>query len=92
MNLDAQFAFCIIKERERQNKKWGLQEHEGHAWLGILAEEFGEVAKAINENDMDEVKKELEQVAAVCCAMWEQLVSVEKKDLCPQFGIFGKEN
>lgn len=91
MSLEEQFALSIFKERERQNKKWGLQEHEGHAWLGILTEELGEVAKAINENDMDEVKIELEQVAAVCCAMWEQLVNAEKKDLTPQFGIIGGE-
>jgi NTP pyrophosphatase (non-canonical NTP hydrolase) len=91
VGLTEQFCENIVQERIRQYNKWGLQVHGGHAWLGILAEEFGEVAKAINDNDMDEVKKELEQVAAVACAMWEQLVDAVEIDLNPQFGIFGKD-
>lgn len=36
-------------ERFRQDKKWGVQNHSQMVWLGILAEEFGEAAKEVNE-------------------------------------------
>ena len=31
----------VIKERKRQDKKWGIQNHSPLEWLPILAEEFG---------------------------------------------------
>lgn len=39
----------IIKERQRQDKKWGEQNHEPQLWTGILGEEYGELCEAINE-------------------------------------------
>lgn len=36
---------AIQGERERQDKKWGPQNHEYPMWLPILAEEMGEAAK-----------------------------------------------
>ncbi len=39
----------ILDERVRQDDKWGVQDHDQMIWLGILAEEFGEAAKEINE-------------------------------------------
>jgi len=39
----------ISDERLRQDAKWGVQNHSQMIWLGILAEEFGEAAKEINE-------------------------------------------
>lgn len=36
-------------ERFRQDEKWGVQNHIQIAWLAILAEEFGEAAKEVNE-------------------------------------------
>lgn len=39
----------VVAERLLQEQKWGVQNHKQLVWLGILAEEFGEVAKAINE-------------------------------------------
>ncbi len=41
--------------------------------LPVLMEEVGEVAKAINERDKAELKKELIQTAAVCVAWLEAL-------------------
>ena len=35
----------ILDERERQNQKWGKQEHNLVEWTAILTEEVGEVAK-----------------------------------------------
>jgi len=55
----------IFFERKRQNKlhpNFGKTDSEK---LMILVEEVGEVAKAIQEGDVDNLKEELVQVAAV---------------------------
>lgn len=39
----------VIRERARQDEKWGKQNHIQMIWLGILMEEVGEAAKEINE-------------------------------------------
>jgi hypothetical protein len=64
-------------ERNRQDLKWGIQNHTLIVWLAILAEEFGEASKAINEfhfrdiRSIVDVKKELVQTAAVAIAILE---------------------
>ena len=65
----------VWNERDYQNEKWG---REDGGWndhilkkLAILTEEFGEVAKAINEEQWSEVKQELVDVAAVCISWLE---------------------
>lgn len=64
----------VIAERERQDAKHGSQSnHTLHEWLGILTEEVGEVAKAINEahwyhGNYDPYRKELIEVAATAIA------------------------
>jgi hypothetical protein len=65
----------ILRERLRQDEKWGplprpygallLESHPDFVWLGILMEEVGELSKAIIENKNDDRTKELTQVAAV---------------------------
>ena len=62
----------IRMERGIQNNKWGVQDHSNERWLTILAEEFGEVAKALLESD-DGLANELLQTAAVCVAWLESL-------------------
>lgn len=73
----------VNKERDRQDELWGLQRHEYSKWLAILAEEFGEVAQAINginfpkdakQTDADNLYEELIQVAAVAVAIAEQVL------------------
>ena len=73
----------VDAERIRQDKLWGIQRHDINKWLGILAEEFGEVAQAINglnfpkdakETDSDNLYEELIQVAAVAVAIAEQIL------------------
>lgn len=66
----------IKAERERQEIKWGRQNHDGPLYLTILTEEVGEVAHAILESRFgsdkpEEIRKELIQVAAVAIAMIE---------------------
>lgn len=64
----------IWLERQRQNKKWGEQNHSDEWWLAILTEEVGELAQAIlhakfGGKASDDVEKELIQTAAVA-AQW----------------------
>ncbi len=74
----------ILQERERQDKKWGEQNHNDLGWLAILIEEVGEVARCNCETSLttdlsDDYKEhwerhtdlELVQVAAVALAWLE---------------------
>lgn len=70
----------VSKERDRQEAKWGEQNHEPFVWLAILGEEVGEANQAAVQAffDRDEQKwhqyeKELIQVAAVAVSMLECL-------------------
>lgn len=62
-----QIAFAAIDtEREKQDKKFGVQDHGDLYWLAILMEEVGEAAQAIiQERTFEEVEKEMLHVAAV---------------------------
>lgn len=68
----------VCNERERQDEKWGVQNHEPADWCMILGEEIGEVNKAALEakfegKDISEYRKELIQSAAVIFSMIECL-------------------
>lgn len=63
----------VAQERERQDNKWGEQNHSAAFWIVILGEEFGEVCSAIFEQDSDNLRAELIQVAAVAVAAVEGL-------------------
>jgi len=57
-------------ETERQQRKWGQQDHKPFHWMTILMEEVGETAEASLEMQFDptwrkKYRKELIQVAAV---------------------------
>jgi hypothetical protein len=73
---------AILAERGRQAEKWGPP----HAWgagdcssplvrtpvkMTVLAEEFGEVARAVLDEKNDDLRAELIQVAAVAVAWLE---------------------
>lgn len=77
----------IVKERQYQDDKWGIQHHSRYKWLAILAEEVGEANEealnidfntptgkfipAICENYAEQFRKELIQAAAVIFAILE---------------------
>jgi len=68
----------VCNERERQDKKWGFQNHDPSVWLMILGEEVGEVNKAaleykFNDVNLKNYRDELIQVIAVCFSMIECL-------------------
>ncbi len=61
----------VRAERSRQDRKWGESNHQPLQWIAILAEEQGEVARAIIDGrtpDYDNYEDELIQVAAVAVA------------------------
>ena len=39
----------VLVERKRQDVKWGPQSHLDLKWFTVMTEEFGEVAKCLNE-------------------------------------------
>ncbi len=74
MNYDA----LVLTERDRQDRKWGQQNHLSIEWMAILTEEVGELAQAIVDRHFSDkpddglkIQTELIHVAAVCKAMWE---------------------
>lgn len=78
----------IKQERQRQIEKWGVQRHSPIEWCAILGEEVGEVNREALEHHftkfyepktLDNYRKELIQVAAVCVSMIESLNYDTKK-------------
>lgn len=68
----------ILKERRRQNQKWGEQNHDMYKWLAILMEEVGELSQEVlrsdlNGKDTNNLKVEAIQVAAVALQIVEYL-------------------
>lgn len=61
----------VAIERERQDAKWGEQNHPLDTWLTVLAEEVGELAQAILKGQTAEARKEAVQCAAVAVAIVE---------------------
>lgn len=77
----------VLFERERQENKWGPQNHRPADWLMILGEEVGECNQAALEVHFDyktgktynDLREELVQVAAVAVAVVESLDRNELK-------------
>lgn len=59
-------------ELDWQNIKWVRSDGDwpstAHHKLAVLAEEFGEVAMALNDGKLEEIKDELADTAATCIA------------------------
>ena len=72
----------IIRERERQDDLWGKateRDYTPEKWLAVLVEEVGEVAKSIQDGEVENLKEELTQVAAVAIAFLETLPNKEPR-------------
>lgn len=65
----------LESERLRQERMWGDQHHGRFEWSCILGEEKGEADKAANEGDVNGLRTELIQVAAVAMAWVEDIDS-----------------
>jgi len=70
----------ITKERYLQNKKHPIWPTGNGDRLAILTEEVGEVAKGIQEKDLDNLRYELIQVAAVAVRWIEVLDSTPRRN------------
>lgn len=69
---------AIIQERERQDEKWGEQNHDDYRWLAILVEEVGELSQCALHDEFGghaagKLRQELIQVAAVAVSWLECL-------------------
>lgn len=81
MTPNARIFLDIMEERRRQDflKSQGRFPHTcadampTSIKLAVLAEEFGEVARAVCERDYVNLREELVQVAAVCVSWLEGL-------------------
>lgn len=66
----------VQDERARQDLKFGSQREQSHPlWNTILSEEVGEAATEVLEKDIDNLRMELVQVAAVAVAWIEAIDS-----------------
>lgn len=76
----------VLAERERQEAKWGVQDHDPIVFSAILSEECGELAQAalnarfsgdgleaLSRSCLDDVRTEAIQVAAVAVQIVEAL-------------------
>lgn len=74
----------ILAERQRQDEKWGIQNHDSADWHLILVEEVGKAARAILRYTFSDspavqaeakhnLREELVQAAAVAVAWLECL-------------------
>ena len=65
----------VLAERAGQFHKWGDQTHTHEAWIAILEEEVAEVkCKVACDYEIDEIFKEIIQVAAVAIAWADDMV------------------
>lgn len=84
--ISSDAMLSIARERERQDAKWGPQDHDPFVWLAILMEEAGEFAEcALRTSEAEagnpdhsvieraHLRREAVQVAAVALAMIESL-------------------
>lgn len=69
----------VHQERVAQDVKWGDQsQHPDVLWNTILTEEMGEAANAVLEHDLEGLREELIQIAAVAVA-WAEALDVRSK-------------
>lgn len=72
MSAQDKILKLIVLERNKQDQKWGANRTlPSDTWFRVLGEEVGEVARAINEHDADQLAFELIQSAAVIVAWLE---------------------
>lgn len=75
----------ILQERNRQDQKWGVQNHDPIVWSAILSEECGEFAEAALHHrfggpSANSLAIEAVQIAAVALAILESLSRSERRD------------
>ena len=70
----------VLKERHRQNEKWGWpRNHFDSTWYTIFMEEVGEIAEALLDGTVEEARREIIQAIAVLFAWLESKFYNEEK-------------
>ena len=64
---------CAWSEIERQDLKWGIQDHPFGDWSLILSEEIGELSQAILQGRTNDAMKELSQCVSVLVRIAEKI-------------------
>lgn len=60
----------VLTERQRQDEKWGQQNHDAITWSAILGEEFGEFCEAaLAERFGGKARGDLRTEAVQCAAV-----------------------
>lgn len=75
-DIGARVMGAVVAERQRQDVLWGpVQDlpHTAAIWYGILGEEVGEAAKAMNQGHDAELVDEIVQLAAVALSWLEHI-------------------
>jgi hypothetical protein len=82
--IRAEAMRLVIKERFRQDEKWGIQRHSYPLYRVILGEELGEADQAYLQTifggphgGLDALRNELVQAAAVSLAMLETILECD---------------
>ena len=68
----------IREERERQIEKWSDGIRNADTMIRVIGEEFGEVCRAVNDDDASNYREEFVQLAA-CCVKAIQCFDREKE-------------
>ena len=64
----------ILEERRRQDSEYGIGiHHPPGRWLSAVMEEAGEIARALHDDDLNNLPIEIEQLAALCLAWLEDI-------------------
>jgi NTP pyrophosphatase (non-canonical NTP hydrolase) len=70
----------IVKERVKQDLKWGEQNHNPYKWTAIIMEELGECSEAVSQTEfggpkggLENIRKEAIHTAATALAFVECL-------------------
>ena len=70
---------AVLAERERQDSLWGDQSSHSDAWWNVIAaEENGEVARAVYEQNVPQAYLEIIQACAVYFAWAEAILRRSK--------------
>lgn len=71
----ARAVLAVVEERDRQDAKWGEQNHDDYTWLAILMEEVGEASQetlvekfGAAANGHGNLREEVVHIAAVALA------------------------
>lgn len=81
MNSTVEVLTEVLKERQRQDEKWGEQNHDPFVWLAIIGEEKGEADEAALQSrfepeggkSLEDYRKELIETAATAVSAVESL-------------------